>query len=240
MGNASAMQRVPIWQWTSIVLFPLMLLASGCTSPVTHLPRPLGKDSLTKAEQQTLLVLARRTLVAVATGKQGRPLLSGLTLTDRLRRKQGVFVALLKPPLLGLFGGHPEGRLRACAGHLAPLKPLYEAVIFDVRRGGKFDPRFTPVERSELADISIELSVVTPPRKVRSPKEILIGQHGIELRQGNQMATFLPYFPPSMGWDRQQTLTKLCKKAGLDGDAWKSGEVSLSVYRAHTFTDKVR
>ena len=185
-----------------------------------------------------MLLLARRTLVAVASGKQRGPLLGGLKLTDRLRRKQGVFVALLKPPLLGLFGGHPGGRLRACAGHLVPLKPLYEAVIFDVRRGGKFDPRFTPVEESELADISIELSVVTPPRKVRSPDEIVIGQHGVELRKGARMATFLPYFPRSMGWDRQQTLKKLSKKAGLDAGAWKTAGVSLSVYRAHTFVEK--
>ncbi len=227
-------------QYLPTLLLLCTLLAPGCTNPVTHPPRPLGKDSLTRAEQQTLLVLARRTLAAVATGKQRGPLLGGLMLTDRLRRKQGVFVALLKPPLLGLFGGHPGGRLRACAGHLAPLKPLYEAVIFDVRRGGKFDPRFSPVEEAELDDITIELSVVTTPRRVRSSEQIVIGQHGIELRKGKQMATFLPYFPVSMGWDRRQTLRKLCKKAGIDGDAWKSGDVSLSIYRAHTFVEKRR
>lgn len=190
------------------------------------------------AEQRTLLILARRTLTAVVSGKQRQPLLGGLKLTDRLRRKQGVFVSLLKPPMLGLFGSHPAGRLRACAGHLVPIKPLYEAVIFDVRRGGRFDPRFDPVKQSELEEITIELSVVTTPRRVRSAGEVLVGQHGVDVRKGKRMATYLPYYPLSMGWDRQETLSRLCKKAGLEPDACLTGEASLSVYRAHTFAER--
>ena len=215
-----------------------MLLAPGCADPITYAPRPLGKDSLTRAEQQTLLVLARRTLTAVATGKQDLPLLSGLKITERLRRKQGAFVALTLPRLFGLFGGHPNGRLRACAGHLVPVKPLYEAVIFDARRGGKFDPRFTPVKASELDDITIEVSAVTAPRKLRDPSHFLVGQHGLELRHPGGAATYLPHIPLSLGWDRMQTIENLCKKAGLDSDAWKTSAVSLSIYRAHSFVEK--
>jgi uncharacterized protein (TIGR00296 family) len=85
----------------------------------------------------------------------------------------------------------------------------------------------------ELPFITIEVSVLTPPRPVKSADEIVIGKHGIVLSSGWNRATFLPQVAPEQGWDRETTLRHLARKAGLAEDGWKKAE--FRVYEAIVF-----
>jgi uncharacterized protein (TIGR00296 family) len=82
----------------------------------------------------------------------------------------------------------------------------------------------------------VEVSVLTPPRAVKSAADIVVGRHGIILRKGHRSATFLPQVAPEQGWDRDTTLTHLSRKAGLGPDGWRDG-ASFKVYEAIVFTE---
>ena len=96
------------------------------------------------------------------------------------------------------------------------------------------DPRFTPVRPGELADITIEISVLTPMKKITSPEEFEPGKHGIYIRKGDHAGTFLPQVARETGWNRAELLGHCSRdKAGLGWEGWKEAE--LYVYEALVF-----
>jgi AMMECR1 domain-containing protein len=74
-----------------------------------------------------------------------------------------------------------------------------------------------------LADIEIEISALSPMRKVAGPEEIVIGRHGVLLRKGRHSAVYLPLVAPAQGWGLEETLSHLARKAGLPADGWREG-----------------
>ena len=126
--------------------------------------------------------------------------------------------------------------MRGCIGYIEPIKPLYQSIIDNTINAAVNDPRFQNVSKEELADIKIEISVLTPPHKVGSYNDIQIGKHGIILKKGFHTAVFLPQVAPEQGWDLETTLTHLSLKAGLDADAWKSG-TEFEVFTAIVFSE---
>ena len=79
----------------------------------------------------------------------------------------------------------------------------------------------------------------TQPRPVGSAQDIVLGQHGIILRKGGRSALYLPQVAPEQGWNLEQTLSSLSRKAGLPADAWKDG-TSFSVFEAEVFGEPER
>jgi len=100
------------------------------------------------------------------------------------------------------------------------------------------DQRFPPIKAQELPDLEIDISVLSPLEQIAHPEEIEIGRHGMVLRAQGKQAVFLPQVPPEQGWDRQELLCQLCKKAGLPEDAWKEG--TLYVFTAQVFRERKR
>ncbi len=186
-------------------------------------------DFLKTEEKKTLLVLARRSVEA-AVRNHGRldesKLTAGLQISEQLHKAMGAFVTLTK-----------QGRLRGCIGYLQPIEPLYRAVINNARNAALRDRRFSPVQPEELASIEIEVSVLSVPVPVPGPQSIKIGCHGIILRKGSRRATYLPQVAPEQGWNVEQTLSHLSRKAGLSRDAWRSG-TEFMVYTALVFSEK--
>ena len=132
---------------------------------------------------------------------------------------------------------HKEGRLRGCIGSIYPIRPLYREVMSRAQDAALNDRRFKPVKKEEVKDLHIEISVLTPPRSVKSWRDIEIGKHGIILEKGGGRAVFLPQVAPEQGWDRETTLTHLSRKAGLSGDAWKTG-TEFYVFEAQIFHEQ--
>lgn len=116
-----------------------------------------------------------------------------------------------------------NGQLRGCIGHLADDAPLVPLVGRMALQAALDDPRFAPVNAEELAAIRIEISVLSPLRPVRGPADIEPGRDGVVLTKNGRSAVFLPQVAKQQGWDREQLLTALALKAGLPGDAWRTG-----------------
>jgi len=189
--------------------------------------KTMSEGKLSPAEQQTLLKLARNQLEILLQQKAGAvPDLAQYELTPQLREKSGVFVTLKK-----------IGKLRGCIGYIEGIKPLYQAVIDNAKNAAFDDPRFPKVRADELKDITIEISVMTPLRRIKSVDEIVVGKHGLTIEKGYHHGLLLPQVPGEWGWDRDTFLVHICRKAGLPDDAWKEG-ATLKVFSAQVFGEK--
>jgi len=89
-----------------------------------------------------------------------------------------------------------------------------------------------------LRDISIEISVMTPIRPIKSVDEIEVGKHGLVIQKGWNRGLLLPQVPVEWGWDRDEFLVHICSKAGLPTNAWKDPEAKLFVFSAQVFNEE--
>jgi AmmeMemoRadiSam system protein A len=184
--------------------------------------------------------LARASLEAsVRKGAFDPAVKTSVPITQSLERKAGAFVTL--KCRMG-DDGRGVGRgddLRGCIGTIEPNDTIYNTVAMRAASAALEDTRFPhAVSLAELPFITIEISVLTPPRPVESADEIVIGKHGIVLGGGGNRATFLPQVAPEQGWDRVTTLRHLAQKAGLAADAWK--QAKFHVYEAIVFGEDQR
>lgn len=177
---------------------------------------------LDSPEQKVLLGLARDSIL--------QHLESGNLLPPRhpvrgLEQCRGVFVTLKN-----------HDRLRGCIGHMADDLPLYEAVPRMAIQAAFSDPRFPPLQKSELETVEIEISVLTPFRKVPGFEHIVTGRDGVLFKKGTRRAVFLPQVAPEQGWTREEMLSHLSRKAGLSSDAWRS-ESEFYTFQAQVFSE---
>lgn len=178
---------------------------------------------LNEEEKATLLRIARETL---------QHYLSHGTMTQYevsspgLLQHSGAFVTLKK-----------KGQLRGCIGHMTSNQELYRTVQEMAIAAAVEDPRFPPVKANELADIEIEISVLSPLYLVQDVNEIQIGRDGLYIIRGPYAGVLLPQVATEWGWDREEFLREVCLKAGLPPDAWQEGAI-LYRFEAQVFGEK--
>jgi AmmeMemoRadiSam system protein B/AmmeMemoRadiSam system protein A len=197
-------------------------------SLVFCVPEQAAAGGLSKAEQQALLKLARATLVKVLKeGKAPTAQEVGIELTPALKESCGVFVTLKN-----------RDELRGCIGYIVGRAPLYQAVIENTVNAATRDYRFAshPVTADEAPRIHIEISVMSPLQRITDPNAVEVGKHGVYLEKGGNAGVFLPQVATEQGWNRQQYLEQLGRKAGLDREAWKTAR--LSVFTAQVFGEE--
>lgn len=179
---------------------------------------------LSAAEQQTLLSIAGEAIRSRLEGRTAAPIDSS-RLTETLRRRCGAFVTLNR-----------NGRLRGCIGNLVGTRPLHVTVEAMARAAAFDDPRFPPLTLGELPDTRIEISVLSPLRRIESPSEIQLGRHGILIVSGQRSGTFLPKVAIEQGWTTEEMLGHCARdKAGIGWDGWRTAE--LYTYEAEVFGD---
>jgi hypothetical protein len=163
---------------------------------------------LNDVQRQFLLQLARESMAAAVTGgDRTDPQL--LELPDA----SGVFVTIKR-----------RGELRGCLGTLRVRRHLALEVARCAVDSASSDPRFPPVAPSELADLSLEISVLGPLEPIDAhPEAFTIGVHGLVAEQGYRRGLLLPQVATEWGWTPEQFLTHTCLKAGLSADAWQCG-----------------
>lgn len=130
--------------------------------------------------------------------------------------RAGVFVTLREKP--GRGGG--PGRLRGCIGHTQPDQPLIQIVPEMAIQAATADPRFAPMKPKELDGVTIDIAILSPIRPVAGREEINVGEHGLVLTGDYQRALLLPKSPIIYGWDLDQYLANLHRKAGLPVNYW--------------------
>ena len=171
-----------------------------------------------------MLALARRAIEHAAREK--KPWRPPEDTAPALQQLRACFVSL-----------HKHGQLRGCIGQVTARLPLYQAVAEAAYSASREDPRFPPVDRDELAEVDIEISVLSPFFPIR-PDEVDVGRHGLLLTRDQARGLFLPQVPELYGWDRQKYLEELCHKAHLEPEAWKHG-ASLQAFTAEVFEERV-
>ena len=182
-------------------------------------------------EEKELVEIARKSVRYAVTHKGEDP--SGFkqkSYSDEspLSQPGGVFVTLYK-----------KEELRGCLGLIVSDEPLSESVAQMAGRSATEDPRFLPVAEEELADIRIEISVLSPLREITSIEEIQVGTHGIFLSAGMHRGLLLPQVAVSNRWDRIRFLEETCTKAGLPRDQWKHAETRVYIFSADIIQQKL-
>ena len=176
--------------------------------------------SLNDEEKRILKDIA---LTSIKDSLDRKRIVETTTLTATLKQKCGAFVSL-----------HKQGRLRGCIGHFGEDVPLHEIVAEMARAAAFEDPRFMPVTKDELDDIDIEISVLTPMRRIQSLDEFQLHKHGIYIKKGYRSGTFLPQVADEVNWTKEEFVGHCAQdKAGIGWDGWKDAE--LYVYEAIVF-----
>ena len=180
--------------------------------------------TLTSEDKRLLKDIALTSIRDSLDGKPtAQPNSSLFTIHNSLKQKCGAFISL-----------HKHGRLRGCIGHFGEDVPLHKIVASMARAAAFEDPRFTPVTRDELDNLDIEISVLTPMRRIQSLDEFELHRHGIYIRKGYRSGTYLPQVADEVNWTKEEFVSHCSQdKAGLGWDGWRDAE--LYVYEAIVF-----
>ena len=182
-----------------------------------------------------LVNLARKTVDEIVKTKQKQKTPADTPM--HLHEKSGVFVTLNS-----ILGG--RANLRGCIGRPYPSSPLVEATIDSAVDSAINDPRFPAVTPKELDTIIVDLSVLTPPKKIEysKPEELLdlvkVGRDGLIAVRGMFRGLLLPQVPVDWKWDTKEYLEHTCNKAGLPVDLWKDPETEFMSFQAEIFGEE--
>lgn len=185
-------------------------------------------DPLTDQEKNILLRLAREAMEDRVKGKK-LPALDNNSLTPPLRENGASFVTLTI-----------NAELRGCIGALEAYQSLAEDVREHAIAAALQDPRFPPVDKSELGRIRLEVSRLTAPHLLEysTGEELLVKLNphvdGVILKDGFRRATFLPQV-----WSQipnpADFLDHLCAKMGARKSLWRETKLQVYVYQVEEF-----
>ena len=183
-----------------------------------------GTFKLSDQDKKDLLAVARSAIEAKVTGKP-IPEIDAENYSSTLKELTGAFVSL-----------HSNGQLRGCIGQFNPTIPLYKVVQDAAISAATKDYRFSPVKPKELLKIDIEISVLTPMKKIDNIDEIELGRHGIYIKKGYNSGTFLPQVADNTGWNIEEFLGHCSRdKAKIGWDGWKTADIFI--YEAIIFDE---
>lgn len=180
---------------------------------------------LSEQDKIQLLSLARNTIESYILNNTF-PEINENEVRYNNRNQLGAFVTLMK-----------QGELRGCIGHIYSEEPLYKTIQTMAVASATRDYRFQPLDASELKEIEIEISVLSPMHRIKSLEEIELGRHGIYIRKGYHTGTFLPQVAEETNWTREEFVSRCARdKANIGWDGWKDAE--LYVYEALKFSEQ--
>jgi uncharacterized protein len=178
--------------------------------------------SLSEADRQSLLALARRAIVEAVSFQKSIGETPRIGASTEMR---GVFVTL-----------HARGRLRGCIGVVEAFEPLGESIPRCAANAALRDPRFSPVRVEELPEIEIELSLLSPFEPILS-ENIEIGKHGLLISQGPKRGLLLPQVAVEHKLSRDRFLEETCLKAGLSANAWQEPDTKIFGFTCEVFSE---
>ena len=146
--------------------------------------------------------------------------------SSALLEHKGAFVSL-----------HRGEELRGCIGQLFPDRELYRIVQHCVLSAALEDTRFDPVTQNEVSELEIEISVLTPFRRIRDVEEIEVGRHGLYMVRGEFRGLLLPQVATQYHWNRTTFLEHTCLKSGLPQTAWRDPRTIIHTFEAQVFSD---
>ena len=136
---------------------------------------------------------------------------------------------------------HIEGQLRGCCGTLEAVRPLAADVAHSAFRAAFRDPRFDPVAKHELDDVTLEVSVLSPPESLPVSDEADLleklspGIDGLIIVAEGRRATFLPKVWEMLP-DPRRFVVALKAKCGLAENYW-SERLEFQRYRTTSYAE---
>jgi AmmeMemoRadiSam system protein A len=175
--------------------------------------------------QKRLIELSRRILECFVCGweRQSEDIKDPYLLSS----ENGAFVTLYKAM-----------ELRGCIGTCFPTRPLVETVMEMTRAAASQDYRFPSVSQSELPEIAIDISVLSPLEHIQDPLTLEIGKHGLHVEYREKRGVLLPQVAVEYGWDRKTFLRQVCQKADLPENAWQWPETRVCSFTALTIKEE--
>jgi len=202
----------------------LILLSGGPWGPAALQAREDQVEmDLSDADKKLLLQIARGSIEAHLLDKPAPALEAA---PPSLCQPRGALVSL-----------HRRGQLRGCIGYLEAVQPLGETVREMAAAAAFHDPRFRPLGREELADLEVEISVLSPMQPVSDIDQIEVGAHGLYMVQGSCRGLLLPQVATEYHWDRLTFLKQTCSKAGLPPDAWRDPATKIYLFTAEIISE---
>jgi AmmeMemoRadiSam system protein B/AmmeMemoRadiSam system protein A len=181
--------------------------------------------TLSEQDKRELLNLARLSVEHAVREKSAyEPAASD---SEMLSQERGAFVTL-----------KIHGELRGCIGYTSAIKPLYQTVRDTATYAALQDPRFAPVSKDELPKLQYEVSVLSPLRRVLNTQEIVVGQHGLLMKNDGAEGILLPQVPVEEHWDRDTFLEQTCRKAGMNSNCWKDENTDIFQFTAVVFNEQ--
>lgn len=134
------------------------------------------------------------------------------------------------------------GDLRGCIGSLEAWRTLREDVCQNALSAAFRDPRFPPLQKHELGDVRLEVSLLSPQQPMSFTDEIDAlaqlrpGEDGVVLETGHHRGTFLPQVWEQLPSPRK-FMAHLKRKAGLPENFW-SPDVKLHRYTVEKWKEQ--
>jgi AmmeMemoRadiSam system protein B/AmmeMemoRadiSam system protein A len=179
---------------------------------------------LTEYEKKELLSLARASIMQKFESDKDFALQYPIK-TNTFKEPYGAFVTLYD---------HNE-KLRGCIGSIITSEPLHKTIMKRAHSAAFQDSRFKPLTKKDLRNTRIKISVLSRPVSTKSYKNIILGRHGIILKNNSHQAVFLPSVAIEQGWNLVQTLEALSRKANLSKDVWKDENTKFELFQSIDF-----
>lgn len=153
------------------------------------------------SEEDFPVLLAKRTIEDYL--RSGKVISPPSRIPEVFQKKAGTFVSL-----------HKKGRLRGCIGTYLPTQDnLANEIIKNAISAATQDPRFPPVDTSEIRDLEISVDVLSRPEPVKSQRELDPKKYGVIVSKGWQKGLLLPDLEGVDTVEQQLEIAK--QKAGL-------------------------
>ncbi len=197
--------------------------------------KPVDPEELTDDTGAELVRIARRTVEYWFEHRERMPAPQGLD--PVVYRRGAAFVTI------ETYYSEDHRELRGCIGHVIAVKPLIESVIEVALEAAFRDPRFPPLSREELDNVTFEVSVLSPLEEApRDPAGrlgfVVIGRDGLVVERGMYKGLLLPEVPVEYLWDEATFLSETCLKAGLWPDCWLDPETRVYRFRTRAWREK--
>lgn len=171
---------------------------------------------LDPVEQALLLELSRQALQLSVRGR-----VPAHALFQHLREARVLGGGVFSRPGRVFVTLRKKGRLRGCIGTIGEGFQLGPITAENSAAAALRDPRFHPVQPSELDQLQVEITLLGAPERLRETEQLMIGRHGLLVSRGLSRGLLLPQVASELNLDREGFLSLCCRKAGLPENAWR-------------------
>ena len=180
---------------------------------------PYRALELEPEDGRLLIASARRTLVQYLETGERKPVPPPAG-SPGLERRAAAFVTL-----------RSRGELRGCVGRKDSGETLARMIPSLTLAAALDDPRFARVRVGDT-DLDLEISVLTPMKRIATLDQFQVNEHGALLEAGLSHGLLLPQVATERNWDARQFFDALVRKAGASRDCYQDPSTRVYVFRA--------